>query len=75
MTGEEWIEELARALGVEPPTPDQFDSILRLASIAAHASERKAAPVACWVAANSARPLEEAEQAAEPAPDEKEDTP
>ena len=36
-----------------------MDEILRLASVAAHASERKAAPIACWLAGTSGRPIAE----------------
>ena len=59
MTSQEWIEQFAQALGVEPPTEEQFNAILRLAGVAAHASERTAAPVACWLAGATGRPLEE----------------
>ena len=34
-----------------------MDEILRLAAVAAHASERIAAPIACWVAGTTGRPL------------------
>jgi hypothetical protein len=50
-TAEEWIARFAEALGRPAPDAGQMDAILELASVAAHASERKAAPVACWLAA------------------------
>ena len=34
--------------------------MLKLASVAAHASERRAAPIACWLAATSELSLDEA---------------
>ena len=34
-----------------------MDEILRLAAVAAHASERIAAPVACWIWREPAQPL------------------
>ena len=34
--------------------------MLKLASVAAHASERRAAPIACWLAAASELSLDEA---------------
>ena len=34
-------------------------AILRLAAVAAHASERAAAPAACWAAGHSGRSLDE----------------
>jgi hypothetical protein len=59
MSAEEWIEEFARELGVSPPGEEELARLLKLASVAAHSSERRAAPVACWLAGLSARPLEE----------------
>ena len=53
MTGQEWIDRFATTLGVPPPTAAEIDQILRLAGEAAHASERTAAPVACWMAARA----------------------
>ena len=50
MTAEEWVRRFALEVGAEPPSDEELDQILKLASIAAHASERKAAPVACWIA-------------------------
>jgi Domain of unknown function (DUF6457) len=50
MTRDEWIDAFAVELGVAPPSPDQVEQLLKLASVAAHSSERPAAPVACWVA-------------------------
>ena len=47
----QWIQEFARRLGVEPPSEEEVATILELAGVAAHASERSAAPVACWLAA------------------------
>jgi hypothetical protein len=51
MTDREWIAGFAERLGVEPPGDEDIERILRLAAEAAHASERTAAPVACWLAA------------------------
>jgi len=49
VTGTQWVEEFARALGLEPPDPTTVEALLRLASTAAHASERLAAPLACYL--------------------------
>lgn len=65
MTEREWIERFARAIGAEPPTPSEAEAILALAATAAHASERRAAPVACWIAARSGRSLEDVRALAE----------
>lgn len=65
MTEREWIEKFARAIGAEPPTESEVTAILDLAGVAAHASERPAAPVACWMAGRSGRPLEEVQALAD----------
>jgi Domain of unknown function (DUF6457) len=46
-----WLDRFAERLGVSPPTPEQQDALLALAGIAAHASERTAAPLSCWMVA------------------------
>lgn len=51
MTGHEWIAGFAASLNVPVPSDEQIDQILQFAGAAAHASERTAAPVACWIAA------------------------
>ncbi|HBX76504.1 MAG TPA: hypothetical protein DEG43_02550 [Acidimicrobiaceae bacterium] len=48
-TGTEWIAAFAAGLGVEPPTDEVVEQLLDLAGIAAHSSERIAAPIACWL--------------------------
>ena len=64
MNANEWIESYAKRLSVAPPSSDEFKAILDLAAEAAHASERVAAPVACWVSARAGVSLEEALAAA-----------
>jgi hypothetical protein len=51
MTAEEWLEQFATALGRPAPTGAEMTAVLELASVAAHASERRAAPIACWLSA------------------------
>jgi hypothetical protein len=51
MTGDEWLSAFAAAAGVEVPTAGEIDALLDLAGVAAHASERTAAPITCWIAA------------------------
>lgn len=65
MTDREWLDALAAELGIAAPTPEQHEVILRLAGVAAHASERTAAPSSAWMAAMSGRPVEEVLAAAE----------
>ncbi len=65
MTAQEWIEKFAAAVGADRPTDDEFNAMLDLAGVAAHASERVAAPVACWIGGASGRSLEELQRIAE----------
>ena len=53
LNARQWLEAFAVRLGTEPPTTEQFKQLLDLAGEAAHASERVAAPVACWLAARA----------------------
>jgi hypothetical protein len=53
MSAEDWLSAYAEKLGTEPPTPAEIEMLLALAGDAAHASERRAAPVACWLAARA----------------------
>jgi hypothetical protein len=65
MTADEWIRGFAGEIGVPAPDRKQMDEILRLAAIAAHASERIAAPIACYLTGLSGRPLDGAIETAE----------
>ena len=60
MNANEWLAEFAERLGTEPPTTEQFKTILDLAGEAAHSSERVAAPAATWVVARAGVDLDEA---------------
>ena len=55
MTAEEWIRRFATELDAQPPTEEELDQILKLAAIAAHGSERTAAPIACWIGGQTGR--------------------
>lgn len=48
-----WMDRYGAALGVDALSQTEIDELLELAGIAAHASERPAAPLSCWLAANS----------------------
>ncbi len=63
MTAKEWIAGFAALLGINPPTDEEMTDLLRLAGEAAHASERTAAPVACWLVARAGRSPAEALEA------------
>jgi len=60
MNAREWLAAYAEKLGTTPPTTEEFKKLLDLSAEAAHASERVAAPVACWVAAKAGIPLDDA---------------
>jgi hypothetical protein len=53
MNAKEWIAAYAEKLGTTPPSPQEFGVLLDVAGVAAHSSERVAAPVSCWVAARA----------------------
>jgi hypothetical protein len=59
VTGQEWIAEFAKKLGVQPPDQSTFDRLLDLAGVAAHSSERIAAPIACYLVGLADRATEE----------------
>jgi hypothetical protein len=64
MNAREWIAAYAERLDTEPPSNEEWSTLLDLAGEAAHASERVAAPVACWVAARAGVTPEQALAAA-----------
>jgi hypothetical protein len=49
MDGQDWISRFAQRLGVEAPDAALVEELLALAGDAAHASERTAAPIACYL--------------------------
>jgi hypothetical protein len=53
MTRDDWLAAFAAAAGVPAPAADDVEALLELAGVAAHASERTAAPVTCWIAATA----------------------
>jgi Domain of unknown function (DUF6457) len=63
-TAEDFIAAFAAEIGAEPPGGREFGAILKLAATAAHASERTAAPVACYLAGRTGRSLEELDEIA-----------
>jgi hypothetical protein len=65
MNAREWIDAFAAEVGGDPPSDDEFKAILDLAAVAAHSSERIAAPIACWIAGRTGASLEELQAAAE----------
>lgn len=53
MNGQEWIATFANELGLEPLDEAEIEALLDLAGVAAHASERLAAPLTCYLAAKA----------------------
>ena len=65
MNAREWIDTFAAEIGTEPPTNDEIKQILDLAAVAAHSSERIAAPLACWLGGRTGASLAELQAAAD----------
>jgi hypothetical protein len=65
MNAREWIDAFAAEVGAEPPSDDDFKAILDLAAVAAHSSERIAAPIACWIGGRTGASLAELQAAAD----------
>jgi hypothetical protein len=65
MNATEWLAAYAERLGTESPSAEEIESVLALAGVAAHSSERIAAPVACWMAARAGVSLQDAKTAAQ----------
>ena len=65
----EWLAGFEAVIGAAAPGPEVTDALLNLAGVAAHDSERIAAPIACWMAGvagvDPAEALERARQYAE----------
>jgi hypothetical protein len=53
MTGKEWLAAFSARLGCDPPDDETIEILLELAGVAAHASERIAAPLACFLVGRS----------------------
>jgi len=65
MNAREWLDDFAAQLGTDPPTNDEIKKLLDLAAVAAHSSERIAAPIACWIGGTTGATIEELQAAAE----------
>jgi hypothetical protein len=65
-----WLDRYAAALGTAPVSDKDLEALLTLSGVAAHASERKAAPVSCYLVARSGLPIADALAAARALADE-----
>ena len=45
----DWLDGFAHELGFDAPDEEAINTLLDLAGVAAHDSERIAAPIACWM--------------------------
>ena len=52
-SGREWVARFARATGQSDLSDADVESLLELAGVAAHSSERLAAPLACYLVGRS----------------------
>ena len=53
MDAPQWLSAFAEHIGTDPPSDAEIDTLLALAGVAAHASERTAAPITCWLTARA----------------------
>jgi Domain of unknown function (DUF6457) len=68
MDANTWLAAYAEKIGVPAPTKDELKAVLDLAGVAAHSSQRIAAPVATWMAGKAGLDLAEAMRIAEEVP-------
>jgi 1,6-anhydro-N-acetylmuramate kinase len=68
MDANTWLAAYAEKIGVSAPTKDELKAVLDLAGVAAHSSQRIAAPVATWMAGRAGVGLDEAMRLAEQVP-------
>jgi hypothetical protein len=57
---ESWLDDFADELGIGSVTSEEADKLLDIAGMAAHSTERKAAPLTCWLIGKSGKSVEEA---------------
>ena len=60
MTAQEWLVQFAKDAGIGAPSGEEMEKLLKLAAIAAHASERTAAPVACYLVGRGGLDIDQA---------------
>jgi ribosomal protein L12E/L44/L45/RPP1/RPP2 len=68
MNAPDWLAAYAEKLGIPAPTKDELKAVLDLAGVAAHSSQRIAAPVATWLAGRAGLDLDEAMRRAQQVP-------
>ncbi len=53
MESDEFLSKVAQAFGTVPPSDEDISTVLSIASVSAHSSERKMAPIVCWLSAKA----------------------
>jgi hypothetical protein len=48
-TKDVWLANFCEQMGIDVPSEEEIERLLLLAGSAAHASERTAAPIVCWL--------------------------
>lgn len=64
-TARTWIDRFTEAVGAPPLSDEEIETLLGLAGVAAHASERTAAPISTWLAGRAGLTPAEAKAAAD----------
>ncbi len=49
MDAKEWLTAYADRIGASTPDDETVELLLELAGVAAHSSQRTAAPITCWL--------------------------
>lgn len=65
MDATQWIDAFARRVGIDPPDADDIEALLDIASVAAHSSERLAAPLTCFLIGRSGISIADARRIAD----------
>ncbi len=65
MDSRAWIDAFSAELGLTPPDDATVEALLDLAGVAAHASERTAAPITCWLIGQAGLGVDEARRLAD----------
>ena len=59
-TTSEWLSRFSELISTAPPTEEECKLLLELAGVAAHGSERPAAPLTTWLVGRAGLPATEA---------------
>ena len=65
MDAQQWVSTFAQRAGVDPLDAADIEALLDIASVAAHGSERMAAPLTCFLIGRSGLSIAEARRIAD----------